>query len=248
MVRRTVVFYVLMFVFLIMLGGSSAALGVPDEIGLAQLGPGIAGLLMLVIFRKDGHRIAFFNRETPWQRYGYVVLIMLGGTAVTYGLSQLLRVEGTDTSYAAASLSLLLLWMPFGALGEEIGWRGYLHKYLDGRLTGIVSSLIVGLLWATMHVHFFQNGPVFMLFFVLLMISYTIVMYALLRDTGFDVLLASFFHFMINLTNLLFLDRINVLGFMIVYSLVWTAVAVITLWLKKDQFFAAKTVILIEQR
>ena len=107
MVRRTVVFYVLMFVFLIMLGGSSAALGVPDEIGLAQLGPGIAGLLMLVIFRKDGHRIAFFNRETPWQRYGYVVLIMLGGTAVTYGLSQLLRVEGTDTSYAAASLSLL---------------------------------------------------------------------------------------------------------------------------------------------
>lgn len=243
MVRRTIVFYILMFVFLIVLGGGSAAIGVPTEIGLAQLGPGIAGLLMLVIFRKDGHRITFFNRKTPWQRYLLTVLIMLGGTAVTYGLSRFLKVEeGTDTSYAAASLPLLLLWMPLGALGEEIGWRGYLHKYLDGRLTGIVSSLIVGLLWATMHVHFFQNGPIFMAFFALLMISYTIVMYALLHDTEFDVLLASFFHLMINLTNLLFLDRINVLAFMIVYSLVWTAVAAVALWLKKDQYFATKTV------
>jgi hypothetical protein len=86
-----------------------------------------------------------------------------------------------------------------------------------------------------------------MAFFALLMISYTIVMYALLHDTEFDVLLASFFHLMINLTNLLFLDRINVLAFMIVYSLVWTAVAAVTLWLKKDQFFAAKTALLIEQ-
>jgi membrane protease YdiL (CAAX protease family) len=236
-----------MFVFLIILGGGSAALGVPAEIGLAQLGPGIASLLMLTIFRQDGHQMTFFNRKTPWQRYGYVVLIMLGGTAVIYVLSQFLKVAGTDTSYATASLPLLLLWMPFGALGEEIGWRGYLHKYLDGRFTGIVSSLIVGLLWATMHVHFFQNGPVFMAFFALLMISYTIVMYALLHDTGFDVLLASFFHLMINLTSLLFLDRVNGLAFMIVYSLVWTAVAAITLWLKKDQFFATKTALLIEQ-
>lgn len=250
MLLRTIIFYVLMFFFLMLLGGGSAAAGLPAEIGLAQLGPGIAGLLMLVIFRKDDHRITFFNRKTPGRRYLITVLILLGGTAVIYTLSQFLKIAGADTSYAAASLPLLLLWMPFGALGEEIGWRGYLHKYLDGRLTGIVSSLIVGLLWTTMHVHFFPNGPIFMAFFALLMMAYTIVMYALLHDTGFDVLLASFFHLMINLTNLLFLDRINVLAFMIVYSLVWTAVAAITLWLKKDQFFAAKTappIPLIEQ-
>jgi membrane protease YdiL (CAAX protease family) len=233
---RTIVFYVLMFFFLIALGGGSAALGVPAEISLAQLAPGIAGLLMLAIFRKDGHQIAFFNRKTPWQRYVVTVLVMLGGTAVTYTLSQLLGIEGTDTTYATASLPLLLLWMPLGAIGEEVGWRGYLHKHLDGQRTGIVSSLIVGLLWATMHVHFFQNGLIFMFFFALLMVAYTIVMYALLHDTKFDVLLAGFFHLMINLSNLLFLDRINVLAFMIIYSLVWTAVATVTLWRQKDIF------------
>ena len=39
----------------------------------------------------------------------------------------------------------MVLWMPLGALGEELGWRGYLHKKLDPRIRGLFSSLLVGI-------------------------------------------------------------------------------------------------------
>ncbi len=32
--------------------------------------------------------------------------------------------------------------MPLGALGEELGWRGYLNKRLNARLGGLASSLL----------------------------------------------------------------------------------------------------------
>lgn len=54
MILPVLLFSVLTAFWLLVLGGASEALGLPIEIGLAQLAPGIAGLLMLVIFRKDG--------------------------------------------------------------------------------------------------------------------------------------------------------------------------------------------------
>jgi hypothetical protein len=69
-----------------------------------------------------------------------------------------------------------------------------------------------------------------------LIISYSIVIYTLVRDTDFSVLLASIFHLAINLTNLLFLDVIYELPFMIVNSLVWAALAAGLVILKRDLF------------
>ncbi|MCA9922844.1 MAG: CPBP family intramembrane metalloprotease [Anaerolineales bacterium] len=241
MVRRIIAFYILMFFFLILLGGGAGVVGLPAELSLPQLAPGIAGLLMLIIFRSDKHQFRIWDRQTPLRRYLLAIAIPLGVGLVVYGLSMRFVEAGSDSGFAAMSPLLLVLWMPFGAFGEELGWRGYLHKYLDGRMTGIGSSLVVGLLWATMHVHFFQNGPIFMLFFALAIISLTIIMYALLQDTAFNVLLAALFHLMINVTNLLVLNRINELSFMIIYGVTWTAVSGITLRLQKDRFFGVKT-------
>ena len=65
MYLRVGVFYVLTWFFLMMLGGIQQATGIlPPQIGLPQWGPGIAALLMLVIFRKDGFKISFFSKET----------------------------------------------------------------------------------------------------------------------------------------------------------------------------------------
>jgi membrane protease YdiL (CAAX protease family) len=130
--------------------------------------------------------------------------------------------------------------MPFGALGEEIGWRGYLHKKLDARMRGLFSSLLVGILWMPIHVTFLAQGPLFIFFLTVLIISYSIVIYALVQDTGFNVLLASIFHLAINLTNVLFLDVIYELSFMIINSLVWAALAAVIVISKRDLFLASK--------
>ena len=116
--------------------------------------------------------------------------------------------------------------MPFGAIGEELGWRGYLHKKLDPGMRGLFSSLLVGALWMPIHVQFLTRGPVFILLLALLIISYSVVIYALVHDQDFNVLLAGLFHLAINLSNLLFLDVIYETAFMLVNALVWAAVAV----------------------
>ena len=66
---------------------------------------------------------------------------------------------------------LLLPSIVVGALGEEVGWRGYLHQRLDPALAPLVSSALVGVLWGTWHVGLWANGPVYMA--CLVAVSYT---------------------------------------------------------------------------
>ena len=237
MFLRISILYVLTWFFLILLGGMQQATGLlPPEVGLAQLAPGIAAILMLVIFRKDGHKIVFFSNYTSLARYLYALLIPVGVSLVVFLIRSLMDIPLSAAAPAYGSLTALILWMPFGALGEEIGWRGYLHKKLDARMRGLFSSLLVGILWMPIHVAFLAQRPVFIFFLTVLIISYSIVIYALVQDTGFNVLLASIFHLAINLTNLLFLDVIYELSFMIINSLVWAILAAGIVISKRELF------------
>ncbi len=241
MFRRIIIFYVLAWFFLMLLGGVQQATGVvPVEIGLAQWGPGIAALLMLELFRKDGFKITFFAKSTPPLRYLYAALIPLGVGVVVYLLKSLIPMQSSAVPGIFDNLPLTLLWIPLGAIGEEIGWRGYLHKKLDPHMRGLFSSLLVGILWMPIHVHFLSQGPVFLFFFALTAISWSIVIYALVRDTNFDVLLASIFHMAINLASLFVLNVIYQTSFMMLNSLVWVVVAAVVILLKRDIFLGSK--------
>jgi membrane protease YdiL (CAAX protease family) len=242
MFKRIIVFYMLTWFFLILLGGVQQATGiVPAEIGLAQWGPGIAALLMLAIFRKDGFKITFFAKGIPARRYLYAVLIPLGVGLIVYLIRLLISLKSTAVPEIFDKLPLTLLWIPLGAIGEELGWRGYLHKKLDPRMRGLFSSLLVGMLWMPIHVHFLAQGPVFLFFFALTIMSYSVVIYALVQDTGFNVLLATIFHMAINLANFLVLDVIYQTSFMMISSLVLVVVAAVTVFMKRDIFLRSRS-------
>lgn len=136
---------------------------------------------------------------------------------------------------------MLILWMPVGALGEELGWRAYLHRKLDPAVSGLGSSLLVGAFWGVWHIGLYANGLLYMVFFIMLMMSYSVVMYALLADVQFNLLLAALFHWVINLTNLFSLSVINELDFMIVNSLVWAVIAAGIVLVTKPRFLAGKS-------
>jgi membrane protease YdiL (CAAX protease family) len=180
---------------------------------------------MLFIFRKDGHRFSILDRGIPASRYVLAALIPAGGGLLVYLLNNLLFREPAFGDLTGLPWGLLL-WVPLGAIGEELGWRGYLHKRLDLRLTGLISSIVVGLLWALWHVGTYQNGALYIAFFLLLMTSYTIVIYALVVDTGFNVTLAAIFHMMINVTNLFSFSVINNTSFMMLNAAVWAVIAI----------------------
>jgi membrane protease YdiL (CAAX protease family) len=223
-------------------GGIQQATGIlPPQIGLPQWGPGAAALLMLVIFRKDGFQITFFSKETPGMRYVYAALIPAVVGLIVFLVRSLIPMESSVPEVYNQML-LVLIWTPLGALGEELGWRGYLHKKLATRtrLRGLASSVLVGILWMLIHVTFLTQGPVFLLFMALWFISLSIVVYALVQDTSFSVLLATIFHVAVNLINLLIIDVTYETSFWMVNGTIWAIVAAVVLFMKKDLFLAAK--------
>ena len=85
---------------------------------------------MLLIFRKDGHRILFFSKDTPVFRYVYAALI-----PVAVGLIVL----------------LICSWVPMAKSEPQ----------------AIYDSLWLIVLWMSIHVSFFVEGPVFIFFLTL---------------------------------------------------------------------------------
>jgi membrane protease YdiL (CAAX protease family) len=240
MILRVFVFYAFTWFFLLLFGGLQQATGIlPAEIGLAQWGPGVAALAMLAIFRKDAHRLVLRAKETPARRYLTAALLPLGLGLLVYILQAGLNIAKPAQEMSFQSLPLAVLWMPLGALGEELGWRGYLHKMLQPRLRGLYSSLLVGLLWMPIHVHFFSQGPLYLLLLAVLIIAYSIVLFTWMQASGFEVLLASIFHLSINLTNLLFLDVIYSTTFMLVNALVWATAAAVFVLARRDLYLSA---------
>lgn len=236
MIVRIVVYYVLAFFFTFLIGGIQQAAGLPAEAGIPQFGPALGALAMLMIFRKDGLKLNFSTRKIDSQAAAMTVLIPLGAAVIIFELVALL-VGGNQFPPTVATL--LIVWMPLGGLGEEIGWRGYFHRMLGDRRAGWLSTLIVGALWALWHVHLYQNGALYMIFVVLLMVSYSAVLYVIMRRTGFNVWLAALFHLLINLTNLMYFSVINETGFMIVNALVWAAIAGVIVARNREAFLGA---------
>ena len=236
MLHRVVVFYVLAFIFTIVLAGIQQGAAIsPEAAILPQWGSGLAALVMRVIFRADRHRFSVVDPSIPLSRYVVVAVVPVGGALAAYFINTLI-VRAIPVGDTAPTPWLLLLWMPLGAFGEELGWRGYLHKRLDTRLAGLPSSLIVGVMWALWHVGLYQNGILYMGFVLLLIVSYTIVIYGLVQATGFNVVLAAVFHLMINLTNLFSYGIINEVSFIAVNAFVWAAIAVAVVLTRRSLF------------
>lgn len=236
---QVIAFYVLTLVSTFLLGGIQGALAFSSQVViLPQLAPGLGALLILLIFRRDQIQLSIVNPKVPWSRYLLSALVPAGGALVIFLINHY-TIGGGQMSGLSALPWQLTPWMPLGALGEELGWRGYLHKRVDPAVSGLLSSILVGAFWGVWHVGLYANGFIYMAYFLLLMISYSVVIYSLVVDVAFNLLPAAIFHLMINLTNLVFLDVINEVAFMRVNSLVWADVAVGAVLYKRAFFLGS---------
>jgi hypothetical protein len=94
---RVLIFFVLMWFFLVLLGGFQQETGfLPPEVGLAQWGPGLAGLLMLVLFRKDGHKLVWWRSPLDLQRFMLATLVPFAAAIVLFAVQNFLRVPASD--------------------------------------------------------------------------------------------------------------------------------------------------------
>lgn len=221
---RILAFNALTWVALIAIGGSSQALGFPPELGLPQWGPGLAGLAMLALFRGDDYAARWWPEGFTWRRWLGALALPVTIGALATGLARVSgiawRVELID------NWALALAWAPLGALGEELGWRGYLQGRLDTKLGPVQAALLTGLCWTPIHLHFFAEGPLFVALLALVLMSASVVMRGLVDQSGaYPVALAALVHLGINLANFLGLGYLHSLVYMGAIAGLWVALA-----------------------
>jgi len=134
--------------------------------------PGAAALLTQRLFGERVRDLGWAWGSGRWQAWAYVVPVLyalpvylvvwgsgLGGfynvdfvakVAKEYGFAAL-PLPGAIVGYVLVSMSVGLIPKTARALGEEIGWRGFLVPEL-ARVTGFFGvGLISGLMWAAWH-------------------------------------------------------------------------------------------------
>jgi membrane protease YdiL (CAAX protease family) len=119
----------------------------------------------------------------------------------------LLALGGRRTEPAGPVIGRLLmsfvLSIVTGALGEELGWRGFLLPRLQQRFNALTSGLIAGVVWAAWHLplwalpgYGWDAIPYWS--FALGAISLSVLLTWVLNNTGGSLLLASLMHLMMN--------------------------------------------------
>ncbi len=123
---------------------------------------------------------------------------------------------------------LALVTIFIGALGEEIGWRGFLQPLLETKYHPLIASIFVGILWGGWHIHYLRNGGTYFFSFVLFTVAVSVIIAWILRGTNYSIVLSTLFHAIINFTFFILLkDVIMNHRFMIILALVWGLAATV---------------------
>lgn len=104
----------------------------------------------------------FWGGEVGWRRglegWGLMVAVFLGMSLVTAGLNRLFAPQGSFDWLNADVFSggflfalFLTLFLDIGGVTEETGWRGFALPLLQGRMTPLAATLVVGVLWGLWH-------------------------------------------------------------------------------------------------
>ena len=160
-----------------------------------------------------------FSRITDKRWYLPILLLMPAVSLVVYGLMRVLDLQLPAPSTAAQSITqvladlsvvpALLMFAAFfvGALGEELGWSGYLLSALQKRWSALQSGVIlgaVGVAWHLVPLLVLHRPPAWIAWWCLYAVAFRILIVWLFNNTGGSVFAVALFHATLNLSFFLF--------------------------------------------
>ncbi len=235
--RKIGLFFVITFVFTILLAIVQQFLGIDTtQISLPQFGPGLAALVMIRLFRKDGVKFSLTFKGIQPRKYIAAVGIPLIVPVILFFVYSQAVAPVSVTPIGATAFMMMLAGILLGAFGEELGWRGYAQNLLEKQINGVTGFLLVGTLWGVWHIGNFQYGLIYMLFFVLSTIGYSAVMAWLLQGTNYNVILATLFHSGVNVGFYILQDALADIRLVALNGLVWLGAAVLIVARKRKVF------------
>jgi membrane protease YdiL (CAAX protease family) len=129
---------------------------------LGLCGPAIAGVGLTHLTQDKMDRRDYWQRVTDTRRIStrwcLVIFLFFPAISVLAALLDILTggsgvIWGKAVEQLAIIPTLITLFLP--AFMEELGWRGYALDQLQSRWSALVSSLILGILWAFWHTPLF---------------------------------------------------------------------------------------------
>ena len=177
--------------------------------------PMLAALILVYRENKMAGVKALLKRSFDYKRinakvwYVPIVFLMPDIVVLSYGVMRLMGVSlltlPNPPFSALAALAISLAFF-IGALGEELGWSGYITDPLQERWNALQASLLLGLVWAVWHfIPLMQahRSPEWIAWWSLGTLASRVLMVWLYNNTGRSVFGMAVFHAMINICWLL---------------------------------------------
>lgn len=181
---------------------------------LGAFGPVVAAAIVTALEDGRAGLRLLLARVTRWRVAPvWYATVILGPFALTLGAISLHVVFGGRPPELSAMIETLptvlvlsLYMLVQVGIGEEIGWRGYALPRLQTGYSALVSSLILGVLWALWHLPLFFNPATsysntpfwaYAVFLLPLPIVYTWIF----NSTGGSVLLVMILHAVMNASS-----------------------------------------------
>ncbi len=186
-------------------------------------GPAIAEIILINSHHDKEQWRDYWQRVFDIKRIGnrwhlviWVLFPALNAVAILLSVLAGSSLPGFETAKILLSESwrifpFVIFILLFGPLPEELGWRGYALDALQAKYNALVSSLILGVIWALWHVPLFfmkgtfqhdqlRFGTVNFWTYIIGPVIISVLFTWIYNNTGRSTLSAILFHFMINLT------------------------------------------------
>jgi uncharacterized protein len=203
----------------------------------------VAIVLTAVVFGRGALR-KLLGRLLIWRvnPFWYLV-VFLGPVALTGGVVGLNALMGGPAlslgmTLLGAAIFFAISVVPGSALGEEIGWRGYVLPRLQSRMSALSASLILAPIWALWHLPLWlQGGPVqtptVYAAFVVSAFALSVILTWVYNSTGGSLLMVVLLHATVNLPQTLVIEELGsgAMGpLMLYWGLMILAAIVVVIW------------------
>lgn len=175
--------------------------------------PAAAALILVHRYSASAGAIALLKRSIDFKRMGSkrwlvpILLLMAGVNAVVYTLMRWMEMPLPAPQIALPSALLMFLAFLVGALGEELGWSGYITDSMLQRWSALQTGLLLGgvaVLWHLVPLLLMHRPPSWIAWWCLYAVAARVLIVWLYNNTGQSVCAAALFHATLNLSWMLF--------------------------------------------
>ena len=148
-----------------------------------------------------------FKRIGARRWYAPILLLMAGVNVAVYGLMRWMDMPLPAPQIGVLAAPLMFFAFFVGALGEELGWSGYITDPMQDRWNALQTGVLLGLvsvLWHLVPLLLIGRSPTWIAWWCLYAVAARILIVWLYNNAGKSVFAVALFHATLNLSWMLF--------------------------------------------